>query len=136
MIETTVTENAACFSYPYERRLNMDKKELKEQYKQIKPDMGIFAYKCLPSGKVYLGIGQNIRADINSLSFQLNLGKYPANKNLENDWKYYGEKGFEISVLELLEYDNEGVKTDYKDDLRALRELWSEKFDDVEYIKK
>jgi hypothetical protein len=49
---------------------------------------------------------------------------------------YFHLKGFEIAVLELLEYDKDGIKTDYAEDLRALRELWSEKFDNIEYVKK
>ena len=113
-----------------------NKKELKEKYKQLKPEMGVFMYKCLPSGKVYIGYGQNIKADMNSISFQLRLGKYPINRNLESDWNKYGEKEFEISVLELLEYDKDESKTDYKADLQVLREFWAEKFDDAEYIKK
>ena len=114
----------------------MDKKELKEKYKQIKPEMGVFAYKCLPTGKVYIGAGQNIKADINSITFQLKTGKYPVNKRLEDDWNEYGENAFEITVLEILEYDKENPKTDYKDDLRVLRDIWSEKCDNFEFIKK
>ena len=102
----------------------------------MKPDMGVFAYKCLPSGKAYIGFGQNIRADMNSISFQLGLGKYPVNKNLKHDWREYGEENFEITVLERLEYDDDEAKADYSADLRVLRELWSEKFDVFEYIKK
>ena len=117
--------------------IGMDnKKKLKEKYKQMKPDMGVFMYKCIPSGKVYLGIGQNLKAAVNSTSFQLRTGSYPPNKNLQEDWKKYGETSFEISVLETLEYDKDETKTDYVDDLSVLRDLWSEKFNVCEYIKK
>jgi hypothetical protein len=113
-----------------------NKKELKEQYKQMKPEMGVFMYKCLSSGKAYLGFGQNINADINGITFKLNTGNYHPNRNLQDDWKKHGENGFEISILEILEYDKDETRTDYTEDLRVLRELWAEKFTDFEYIKK
>ncbi|MDR0310433.1 MAG: GIY-YIG nuclease family protein, partial [Acidobacteriota bacterium] len=125
-----------CFT-KYKERFKLDnKKELKEKYKQMKPEMGVFMYKCLPSGKAYLGFGKNINAAINGISLQLSTGNYPPNKNLQEDWKKYGENGFEISVLEILEYDEDETKNDYTEDLRALRELLAEKFTDFEYIKK
>ena len=98
--------------------------------------MGVFMYKCLPTGKVYLGCGQNMKADMNGLSFQLKLGSYLPNKNLQNDWSRYGEAGFEIAILEQLEYDKDELKTDYSEDLRILRGFWSVKFDNTENIKK
>ena len=114
----------------------VDKKELKEKYKQMKPDMGVFSYKCLPTNKVYLGYGQSVKANINSLTFQLNLGNYNINKNLQKDWKEYGEKNFEVTVLELLEYDKDETKTDYTEDLRILQAFCSEKFGNFELIEK
>lgn len=112
-----------------------DKKALKEQYKQYKPDMGIVSYKCLATGKVYLAISQNIKADINSLTFQLNLGNYPLCANLVGDWKKYGQTGFEISTIEQLDYDKDESKTDYTADLKLLREICAEKISDFEFIK-
>ena len=90
------------------------KKELKEPYKQMKPDMGVFVFTCFPTGKSYLGFGQNVKVDINSISFQLKTGYYNKNSNLQNDWKTYGEKNFEVKILELLKYDKDEMKKDYK----------------------
>lgn len=112
----------------------MDKKKLKNQYKQMKPDMGVFMFMCKPTGKRYLGYGQNTKGDINSIRFQLKFGSYPTNSNLQNDWKEHGEDSFEITVLELLQYDKDETKSDYTDDLRLLRKLCSEKFTNIEYI--
>ena len=113
-----------------------NRKALKEKYKQMRPEMGVFMYKCIPTGKAYLGFDQNVKATLNGISFQLKTGRYPVNKNLQDDWNKYGEAGFEISVLEILEYDKDDAKTDYDGDLRVLREFWAEKFDGAEYIKK
>lgn len=112
----------------------MNRKELKEKYKQLKTEMGVFAYKCLPSGKTYLGYSQNIKADINSITFQLKLGSYPTNSHLQNDWQKYGADQFEITVVELLQYDKDETKTDYSNDLRLLRRMCAEKITDAEFI--
>ena len=112
----------------------INKKELKEQYKQIKHDMGVFMFKCLPSGKVYLGCGQNIKAELNSLKLQLDIGQYYLNSNLQNEWKKYGENSFEISIVEILKHDKDESKTDYKADLKILREMCSKQFDNFEFI--
>lgn len=113
-----------------------DKKELKERYKQIKPEMGVFMYRVLTTGKAYLGFGQNVKADINSITFQLKLGSYPTNSNLQKDWQDYGENNFEIAVIEKLAYDKDEAKTDYTSDLRLLRDFCSERFKVFEYIFK
>lgn len=113
----------------------MDKKELKEAYKHYKPDMGVFVFKCKPTDKVYLGYGQNVKGDINSITFQLNCGLFNANRNLQNDWKKYGETNFEIYLLEKLEYEKDELKTDYKAELRVLCECCSEKFINFEFIR-
>jgi len=112
------------------------KKELKHMYKEMKPEMGVFQIICKPTGKVYLGIDQNIKGTLNSTLFQLQMGSFLANRNLQKDWNQHGESNFEISVLEILDYDKDQTKTDYMDDLRVLRDFWREKFENAEYIKK
>lgn len=113
----------------------MNRKELKAAYKQYKPDMGVYVFKCNPTNKTYLGYGQNVKGDINSATFQLNLGTF-RNFNLQSDWKKYGEKEFEIALLEKLEYEKDEYKTDYRAELRLLCELCAEKLENFEYIKK
>ena len=113
------------------------KKQLRNDYLAKKPTMGVFMYRCNPTGKVYLGYDQNLEGTFNGLDFQLNIGSYLPNSRLQNDWKKYGENNFTIETLEILSYDKEHPeKTNYKDDLQILRELWSEKFENVENIKK
>ena len=109
------------------------KKELKELYRQMKPQMGIVSFKCLASGKVYLACAKDTKGIINSKLFQLESGKCFA-KNLQADWQQYGAVGFEVSVPETLDYSEDESKADYAEDLQALRELCRERFTDCEYI--
>lgn len=110
------------------------KKELKAAYKEMKPDMGIYMYKCNPTGKIYMGASQRLKAIMNRTNFQLGMGSF-LNKNVQNDWNQYGEENFTVKILDTLEYDkrDEG-KTDYTEDLEVLLAEWMEKYEDAEVI--
>mgnify|MGYP000851277450 CR=1 FL=1 len=51
------------------------KRELKEQYKAMRPEMGVFVFRCVPTGKNYVGWTHDLKGTLNSLRFQLELGK-------------------------------------------------------------
>ena len=103
------------------------KKELKEQYKQMRSEMGIFAVRTKDGKKYFLETTQNLKGKINSTRFQLQLGSHP-NKEMQNYWNQIGEDNFIIEVLEKLEYDKDDeLKTDYSEELSIMKMLWEEK---------
>ncbi len=102
------------------------KKELKEQYKQMKPDMGIFVIRSNSNNKCYIEGTQDLKSKINRTKFQLEFGSF-ANKELQKEWKEYGGPSFTIEVLENLKYDKDESKTDYSEDLALLQMIWEEK---------
>ena len=102
------------------------RKELIEQYKQIKPDMGIFRVRLKDGSKCFLETSQNLRGKMNSTRFQLDAGNHP-NKELQRDWKQYGPDRFEFEVLELLPYAKDESKTDYAEELAILKHIWEER---------
>jgi len=102
------------------------KKELQEQYKLMKPEMGIFAVINKSSSKYYLQVTQNLKGMINSTRFKLDGGMHP-NKELQKDWLEIGSDGFEIKILEKIEYDEDETKTDYSEELELLKMMWVDK---------
>lgn len=103
------------------------KKELREQYKLMKPDMGIFAVICKTNSKHYLETTQNLKGAMNSTKFKLNAGMHPK-RDLQKDWSEFGSDEFEIKVIEEIEYDDENEsKVDYEDDLALLKMIWVER---------
>ncbi|OEH85127.1 hypothetical protein BHU72_05820 [Desulfuribacillus stibiiarsenatis] len=106
------------------------KKELKEQYKQMKTDMGIFIIKSDVDNKCLLEVSQDLKARINRVKFQLKMGSYP-NKDLQNAWKQHGESRFSIEILETLKYDEDESKTDYSVELEILQLVWQEKIEET-----
>ena len=113
------------------------RKELLEMYKQMKPDMGIFVIQSRQSQKCFLEVSQNVKAKINSTTFQLNANTHP-NKELQKEWNEYGEANFDIEVLEKLKYSEDESKTDYREELEILKLQWEEKMshDNVSFYRK
>lgn len=103
------------------------KKQLKQQYKEMKPDMGIMVVRSKLSNKCFLQATQNLRGTINSTRFKLEAGVHP-NRELQEDWNKFGEDSFSIEVLEQLEYDKKDeTKTDYTEELAILKMIWEER---------
>lgn len=101
------------------------KKELRQQYKQMKPDMGIFAVINKSNDKYYLETTPDLKSKINRTEFSLYNGSHPL-KALQHDWQKHGADSFEIKILEQLDYDDDS-KTDYTEDLELLKRIWFEK---------
>lgn len=109
------------------------KKELRLKYKQMKPEMGVLIFECLPTGRVYIGCTKDTRSTINGLIFKLDAGGY-VNHGLQQDWAQYGRANFYISVVDTLDYDKDESKTDYSEDLAVLRDEWKQKYKGAEEI--
>lgn len=106
---------------------NMDrKKELKEQYKQMKTEMGIFIVQNKINNKYLLVPTQNLKSMINRVRFQLNSKGHP-NRELQMEWNEFGEDNFEFIILETLDYDKDESKTDYSEELEIMKIMWNEK---------
>lgn len=103
------------------------RKELLEQYKQFKPDMGVYMFKSIKENTVYLGCDKNIKATINSDRFKLNANAHK-NKKLQKDWNENKDENFEIKVVQILEYDKDESKTDYSEELKILKEICKDRF--------
>ncbi len=113
------------------------RKELKEQYKNMKPDMGVFIIKSNIKNKCYIEGTQDLKSTINSTKFKLELGFHP-NKELQKEWKECGEENFSIEILEKLKYDKDESKEDYSEELNILKILWEDKLTEngMEFYKK
>ena len=102
------------------------KRELKEQYKAMRPEMGVFVFRCVPTGKNYVGWTHDLKGTLNSLRFQLELGSC-REKALQEAWRVHGGAAFCVDVLEKLPYDKDDeTKTDYSEELTLLCRLWQD----------
>lgn len=95
------------------------RKQLKEAYKQQKPQMGIIEIKCLHTGISYLFCAKDVRGETNSILARLGSGMSQYGK-LQESYKLYGREGLQVGVAAELEY-GEDTEADYSDDLELLR---------------
>lgn len=102
------------------------KKELKQQYKQMRPEMGVFIVRSSHNNKCYLEAVPDLKTRMNSTKFKLAAGMHPQ-QELQKEWKKCGGVGFTMEVLEYLPYDKDESKDDYTQELAVLQMLWEEK---------
>jgi hypothetical protein len=113
------------------------KKELKQQYKLMKPEMGIFIIRCNDEKKCYIQAAPDLRGVMNGALARLGGRMHPC-QELQRDWTAKGPKAFTMEILECLAYDKDESKTDYTDELTILQMIWEEKLkkEGYEFYKK
>lgn len=111
------------------------KRELKLQYKQMKPPMGIFIIRSKVNNKCYIQTARDFRSAINGTKVRLASGMHP-NRELQKEWNDFGAENFMIEILQNLEYDE--LRIDYTEDLALMQMIWEEKLakENMEFYKK
>lgn len=113
------------------------KKELKEQFKQMKFKMGVFQIRNITNNKIFVEGSVNLSAIWNRYRMQLNFGSH-TNSGLQKDWKEYGEKSFKYEILAEIEQNDSEMK-DYNKEVKILEEMYLEElkpFDENGYNKR
>lgn len=97
------------------------RKELKEEFKQMKFRMGVFQIKNKINGKVFIGSSLDLKAIWHRQKFQLDAGMHK-NSDLQNDWKKYGPENFSYEILdEIVQSDEKHL--DYQKEIKALEDM-------------
>ncbi|MCH5584924.1 GIY-YIG nuclease family protein [Shimazuella sp. AN120528] len=99
------------------------RKELKEQYKQIKTYMGVIQITNKNNEKIFINSYPNLKNKWMTIQWQLDMGKF-ANAALQKDWKELGSEAFQYEVLE--QKDAEKV-LDKRWELKKLKRKWLDK---------
>ena len=109
------------------------KKELKEEYKQLKIPMGVFQIKNIKNNKVLIDYSIDMESKWNRHKMELKFGNH-RNRNFQKDWNEYGEENFVFDVLsELIKSGEENIN--YNKELKTLQDMVIEELN-VENIYK
>jgi len=103
------------------------KKELKEEYKQMKIPMGVFQIKNIQNNKVLIDHSTDMESKWNRHKMELKFGTH-RNRSFQKDWNEYGEENFEFDVLSELkkrEEDNFNINKE----LKTLQDMVIEELD-------
>jgi hypothetical protein len=102
-----------------------ERAELKRQYKESRPDMGVYRIICKANGRIFIDSSKNLEGSRTSRLFQLKMGKMVASHELQKDLTAFGADNFEFSILEVLPTPEPGANIDRL--LTALKLRWQEK---------
>lgn len=97
------------------------KKELKEMYKEMKIEAGVFTMTNKQNGKVFVGSFNNLKR-LNGFQFSLKTNSY-TNKKLQADFNTFGQDAFDLEIVEYLKKKEEGY-FDAKRELEKLEQKW------------
>jgi len=104
----------------------MDKqrrKELREQFKQIKTYMGVYKITNTVNGKIFIGSSPNLKNRWATIKWQLDMGMH-VNSQLQQDWKELGEGAF---VYEIIEKKDADKSLDARWEVKQMEKEWVEK---------
>ncbi|WP_141904000.1 GIY-YIG nuclease family protein [Lysinibacillus sp. Y5S-8] len=97
------------------------KKELKEMYKDMKIEAGVFTMTNTKTGKVFVGSFNNLKR-LNGFQFMLKTNTH-TNKELQADYNSFGQDAFEVKIVEYLKKKEDGYFDDKKE-LEKLEQKW------------
>jgi len=98
--------------------------ELKKQYRDTPPPMGVYTIRNLSSGRLIVEASMNVHAAMNRARFELDRKSY-RDKQLQTDWLAFGPDGCRFEVVDLVK-QREDPAFDYKAELAALLAMWRE----------
>lgn len=101
------------------------KKEIKDEYKQMRFSMGVFQIRNLINGKIFIGSSVNLDKIWNRHKFQLEMNGHKS-KGLQQDWNEQGAENFVFEVLEELKESDDSAADNQKD-VALLEEMVVEK---------
>jgi len=113
------------------------RKELKEEFRQMKYRMGVFRITNLVNGRVFIGSSTDLVAIWHAQKFQLNAGIH-SYEQLQKNWNQFDPESFSYEIIEdLNQKDTE--TTDIRHELTALEALVMEElqpYDEKGYNRK
>lgn len=115
---------AACGIGPQRTR---NKRELKTQYREAGPPMGVYAIRNLVNHRIFVGASLNVEGALNRHRFELRM-KAHRNKRLLEDWLRWGADSFCFEVIDTLKRRDDPA-FNYTGELAALLAIWSEELD-------
>ena len=100
------------------------KKELKEEYNQIKPKIGVYQILNLVNRKAFIDSSVNLDKIWNRHLAELKMGGH-RNTRLQADWTEFGETNFRYEILsEIKQTDDQN--TDYAREAKQLAKMFIE----------
>jgi len=100
----------------------INKKQLREQYRLLKPVMGVYRLVFTIDGTEYYGWTKTLDRIENTLFFRLSVQALQNYSELQKRFNEFHREAFDFSIVETLSYEND--EHDYDEELALLLELY------------
>lgn len=101
------------------------KKELKDTYKEMKLQIGVFQIRNTINNKIYIESSTDLVAIWNRHRFQLNNGLH-LNINLQKEWNEFGQDCFKYEILSEIKQDDKKTVDHYRKEAKQLEAMFIE----------
>ncbi len=106
------------------------RKELRDHYRQARPDAGVYYIRNNENNKLLLGSTPNLANIRSKMEFAYSTKMSGVlDLRLRTDIRAFGIAAFSLEILEVLAVSPDMTAEEIKQDLATLEELWREKFD-------
>ncbi len=106
------------------------RKDLVAQFKQTRPEAGVYRIINSQNNKALLGSTPNLASIRNKLEFAKSTNSPGVlDQRLRKDVRQFGIDAFLLEVLEVLDTKPEMTPAEIQEDLATLVDLWREKLD-------
>ncbi len=104
------------------------RRELVAQYKETRPEAGVYRIVNTHSGRAFLASTMSLARDQNRFAWAKSTNTASAlDRRLVADFRALGPGAFTLEILETLQPDPARTDAELRSDLKALEELWRER---------
>lgn len=103
----------------------MTRKEIINEYKNMKPRIGVFQIRNIVNGKVFIEGSTNLDKIWNRHQTELRFGGH-RNKALQQDWNSMGAESFVFEILSEIVQPEDGTPFDANREMKGLEKLFLE----------
>lgn len=101
------------------------RKQLKREYKQLIPPMGVYQIRNTVNGRIFIGHSMNLKGNKNSYPLKLEFDSHH-HQQLREDLKEHGIEAFVFEVLETV--DTEKISKEmWRKEVSDMEDKWLEK---------
>ena len=108
--------------------MEKDRKEMISAYKERRREGGVFAIRNSQNGRLLLQWTTELTGSRNRFQFAQMTGSC-VDWKIAKDWDALGKDVFVFEVLDTLQQKEEQTAEEFKEDVKALYDLWLEKMD-------
>lgn len=109
--------------------MNKDKrKELQNAYKNRNLTGGVYCIKCSGNQRTWIRSAVDLEGAKNRVMFSLKMKGSPE-PSMSRECAEYGYESFSFIVLEELKKEETQTEQEFADDIAALLEIWTEKYE-------